>query len=280
MIAQEGLTDLLPAVRQAFNDDPTDDRLDQVFGSSPRATILALAVVGIVVGELFGWFGPDFELKEYIHWPAVVVGVLYAVMIRRYLFGSQQAKAEDFPWLAASLVPAVVLLVIVTATSTLVSGLYEGSSAPALLWTVTGSILVAITDALGVAAALTIAVAALCFDRNWMRALWDLAIRLFCFRLMVYVTALVMLEIGIVGSILSEIFEGILGLKIPEWLPELADQIGYAALLTVVYLAVIGGTWTVCRNGFAELLQTGHVRILDTLVNMTKNPKKKKKRVG
>ena len=272
MIAREGLTDLLPSIRQAFNDDPTDDQLDQVYGSSPRANILGLAVVGVIAGELLARILPNFSLKEFIHWPAVIIGVFHAVLIRRYLFDSTQANPGDFPWLAASLVPATLLLVVVTAVSSMASGIVGASE----FWPVIGLILVAVTDAIGVAAALTIAVAALCYHQNWIKALGDLAIRLFVFKLMVWVTVLVMLEIGIVGPIVSALFEGILGWRIPSWIPELLDQVSYVALMTVIYLAVIGATWTVCRKSFPELLETGYVPILDTIVEMAKDSEKKK----
>ena len=105
-IARQGLSDLLPAVRQAFNADPTDDRLDQVYGPRPRRAILGLSIGGIVTGELFQWLTPDFQLKDQVNWSAVVVGVLFATVIRRYLFGTRKAEVNDFPWLAASMVPA------------------------------------------------------------------------------------------------------------------------------------------------------------------------------
>ncbi len=275
-VAREGLMDMVPAVRQAFNDDPTDDRLDQVYGSSPRATILAVAVGGIVFGVLFSSLTPEFEFKDFIYWPAVFVGLLYAVIIRRYLFASKGAAVSDFPWLAASLVPAIILLIVVSVISTIATESPGDSSSS--LWVILGFFLVSVTNALGVAAALTIAVAALCFSRNWIHAFWDLALRLLVFKLMVWVTVLILLEIGIVGPIVSALFEEILGWRIPEWLPELADQISYTGLMTLVYLAVIGATWTVCRKSFAELLETGHVHILATIVQLAKDPEKKKKR--
>lgn len=277
-IARQGLSDLLPAVRQAFNDDPTDDRLDQVYGPWPRRTILIMSISGIGLGWLFAWFSPDFPLKEHINWPAVVVGLLFAAVLRHYLFKTQKADVNDFPWLAASLVPATVLLMAVVAVSDIAFGGSEaaGDATPANV--LIGTVLLVISDALGVAAALAIAVAALCFSRNWLQALWDLAIRLFVFKLMVWITVLILLEVGVVGPIISALLDAILGWQVPRWLPELADQLSYAGLLSVAYLAVIGATWTVCRKSFGELLDTGHVNVLSTIVDMAKDPKRKKRR--
>lgn len=266
---------MAPAVRQAFNDDPADDRLELVYGSRPRLNIIGIAIAGIVAGSLIAGFGPNFAIKQEINWPAVLVGVAFATLIRRYLFRSAQARAEDFPWLAASLAPAVVLLMAVS----MVSRFAGGPDGPDTVSTIgLGNVLVAITDALGVAAAFTIAVTALCYSRNWLQALWDLAVRLLVFRIMVWVTALVMLEIGVVGPIVSGLLRGVFGIRLPDWLPELFDQLSYAALLSVVYLAVIGATWTVGRKSFDELLATGQVDILATIAAMAEDPEKLRKK--
>jgi len=276
-IAQEGLSDLLPAVRQAFNDDPTDDRLNQVYGPRPRRTILLMSIAGIVAGWLLDRLLSDFPFREYVNWSAFVVGLLFAAVLRRYLFNTQKAEANDFPWLAASVVPAIVLLMVVAVVSDIASaGSEPGDAGPAGV--LLGTVLVMFTDALGVAAALTIAVAALCFSRNWLPALRDLAVRLFVFKLMVWITALILLEVGVVGPILAVLLDVIFGIRIPPWLPELADQLSYAGLLSVAYLAVIGATWTVCRRSFGELLDTGQVNVLETIADMAKDPKRKKRR--
>lgn len=277
-VARQGWTDLLPAVGQAFNDNPDDDKLDRVYGTRPRLNIFLLALGAVAIGELFAGIGPDFEIKKFVNWPAVAASLIFAFAIRRYLFGDRGADPEDFPWLAASLLPAVALLVFDSAVTAIALGPNAVRSEFQSAETMLGPVLVALTDALGVAAALTIVVATLCFSRNWIRAVWDMAVRLLVFKVMVWVTAVIVVEVGIVGAILSALLESLFGLRLPAWLPELADQITYAGLLSVAYLAVIGATWTVCRTQFGELLRHGQVDVLASVADMAKNPDRKRKK--
>jgi hypothetical protein len=281
-IARDGLADMGPAVRQAFNADPDDDRLDQVYGASPRARIIGLSLLGILLGELLTRFGPDLPVNRYIHWPAVALALIFALVLRRYLFAGEGARdgvqEQDFPWLAASLAAPLALLMLEFLVSQIVgkvSAIPGDTPGDGLLL---GRFLVMLTHALGVAAAMTIAVAALCFSKNWARGLLDLAKRLLVFRIMVFVTTLILLKIGIVGPIISGVLHGLFKFRIPEWVGEFADQVSYAGIMSVIYLAVIGATWTVCRRSFGELLASGEVDILQTIEGMAEDPKKKQKK--
>jgi hypothetical protein len=281
-IAREGLTDMGPAVRLAFNASPDDDRLDQVYGASPRARIIGLSLLGILVGELFTQFGPDLPVNPYIHWPAVLLGLIFALSIRRYLFAGDRVRdgvqEQDFPWLAASLAAPLALLMLESLVNQIVG---ETSAIPGETpghGLFVGEVLVMLTNSLGVAAAMTIAVAALCFSKNWVRGLLDLAKRLIVFRIMVFVTTLILLEIGIVGPIISAILHNLFNFRIPEWISEFADQVSYAGVMSVIYLAVIGATWTVCRRSFGALLASGEVDILKTIEELAEDPKAKLKK--
>lgn len=282
-IGREGMGDMLPAVRQAFNADPTDDRLDEVFGSPPRGRIVGLSLLGIAAGALLEWLFPHMPANEYIHWPAVVVGLIFALLIRRYLFAGEDARdsvrEEDFPWLAASLAAPLAMLVAESLLAQVVaefSTVRSDTAGPRLF---IGEIAVAATHALGVAAAMTIAVAALCFSRDWVRGLGHLVVRLVIFRVMVYVTTLVMLDIGFVGPIIGGVLGNIFGIQLPAWLKELVDQFSYAGVMGVIYLAVIGATWTVCRRSFGQLLAEGDVDILKTIEELAEDPKRKQKKL-
>lgn len=274
-VALEGLADLRPAVAQAFNDNPDDDRLELVYGQPPRRNIFILALAGAIAGAVFAQFVPDLPYADYINWSAVVLGGAHAVLIRRYLFSTQNAGEQDFPWLAASLAPSLGLLMIGTFVATLGAG-PEASEPGVIDWF--GTLLIALTHALGVAASLIIAVAALCFSRDWPKALIDLAVKLLVFRIMVWVTTLVLLEIGIIGPIISGVLRGILPFEIPAWIPELIDQISYAGLMGVFYLAVIGATWIAGRRLFGDLLATGDVNILEVVAEMATDPEARKKK--
>lgn len=281
-IAREGLTDMGPAVRQAFNADPDDDRLDQVYGASPRASIIGLSLLGILLGELLTHFGPDLPMSRFIHWPAVLLGLIFALALRRYLFAGEQARdgvqEQDFPWLAASLAAPLALVVLEFLVGQVLGEMSAEPGDPPGSGLFLGRFLVMLTHALGVAAAMTIAVAALCFSKNWARGLLDLAKRLLVFRIMVFVTTLILLKIGIAGPIISGILRGLFHYSIPEWVGEFADQVSYAGIMSVIYLAVIGATWTVCRRSFGELLATGEVDILQTIEDMAEDPKQKQKK--
>ncbi len=280
-IAQSGFSDMVPAVRSAFNDDRTDDNLDKVFGANPRYRIFALTLIGIAVGELVAFLFPailvdNYIINEYVNWSAVVIGVAFALLFRRYLFDSAQASEGDFPWLAASVFPAAALIAGIAFIKQLATGGLDFiDGAP--MWTGVGAVLIALVNAVGVVAALTIAVAALCFSRNWIKAFTDLAVQLFVFKIMVWVTVLVIVDIGIVGPILAGIIEGVFNIRFPEWLAEFADQLTLALLLSIAYGALIGAVWTVCQQSFGELLEKGEVKILTALNQMTKKPKKPKK---
>lgn len=57
----------------------------------------------------------------------------------------------------------------------------------------------------------------------------------------------------------------LLGIDIPPWLGELFDQLGYSALMSVIYLAIIGTAWTVCRQRFGQLLEIGEVDVISAI---------------
>ena len=273
-VARQGLDDMAPALEAAFNASRDDDRLDRVFGPHPRATIAAIIVGGLIAGALLERLPVLEALSEHIDLAAVLIGAAWALMIRHYLFGSGEARRSDFAWLAASLVPAGAALVAVEFLSLLAfDGVGPVPGGPT--WTVVGSALDALADALALGAGLTIAVAALCFARDWRKVFKDLALQLVIFKLGVAIMVLLIVEIGIIGPILGVIVEGLLGIDIPDWLGEFVDRLTYALLMTTIYLAVIGATWTVCRRTFGELLRTGDAEILRAVREMGKPPEKR-----
>lgn len=259
-LAREGLEDLLPAVRQAFNDDPRDDRLHLVYGSHPQRHLVLLSVFGLLAGEILSRAASDFTVAGMVHFGAVVLGIAHAALIRRYLFRSGQARPDDFPWLAASLAPAVSLLMLSTLIRDLAGALTSGPSVTPIA--LSNGILRSVTDAMGVATGFVIAVATLCYRRDWVRALLDLAVRLLVFRITLFVMVLLFVEIGIVGPIVAAIVTSVTGWHPPKWIADAMDLITYAVLLVSVLLAVVGGTWTTCRASFATLLTSGRVDIL------------------
>lgn len=268
---------MVPALRRAFNKSRDDNRLDRVFGPKPRAAIAVLIVAGMIVGRgMESLIGPGL-VTDHLDLSAVLIGATYALLIRRYLFSSGHARRADFPWLAASLIPAAAALVLVAFIENTASGNLE-TIPGAPLWTDFGAVADALADSLAVAAGLTIAVAALCFSENWTRALKDLAVQLLVFKTLVFVMVLVIVEIGIVGPILATVLEIVLGIRVPDWVGEFADQITYAGLISVIYFAVIGATWMVCRKTFVQLLDTGDAEIIKAIKAMSESPKKRAKR--
>lgn len=273
-IAAEGLREMAPALRVAWNADPGDDRMSDVYGPRPRLTALLIGLACVVAGEWFARAGPDLPLGQYVHWPAVLVAGVFAALLRRYLFVSGQARPEDFSWLAASVAPAFVLAIVASPLTSAVLG--QAGQAVTLISipeSPLGVVVKAVTDAVGLAAVLTIALATLCFSQRWFDALVSLAVRLFVFNLMIWVTALVMLELDLVSTVVGGIINALTGWRLPPWVAELADVLGYALLLMTAYLAVIGGTWTVSRRRFPQLLETGEADVLSELQRLIEKSK-------
>ncbi len=294
-VARRGLADMLPAARQAFNDDPTDDRLPLVYGHrglpwpgtvvpappdaraglSLRTRLILVALLATMLGTFFAAFASNLPGVAAVNWPAVLLGAFHALVFRRYLFSTAQARAEDYPWLAASLAPSLAVVALASFIGWLITGQHDDGAVGLF-----AHALVSMTHALGVAAALIIAVAALCYSRDWLRAIVQLCVRLLVFRIMVWVTTLVVLEIGIVGPIVAALLRGVFGISLPPWVSDLADAISYAVIMSVIYLAVIGGTWTVCRQSFPALLDTGDVDVLAGVARLAQAPKRDKKKKG
>jgi hypothetical protein len=275
-VARRGLADMLPALRQAFNRDRDDDRLDRVFGPWPRLTIVAGTVAGLMFGYGLQSSLDQFWVFQFINVTAVVFGVIYALLYRQYLFHDPTAGPDDFPWLAAALIPPAVALVLIAFIARALDGFSPLPGAPGL--TIVGEMLDALADSLAVAAALTIAVAALCYSKAWQPAIRALIRRLIAFKVMVWVMVLIFVEIGIVGPVVGAMVEGVFGIDIPDWLGDFADQLSYAVLITIIYVSIIGGTWTACRRAFPALLETGEVDILQELETMAETPAKRRER--
>ena len=276
-IARSGFADMAPALRRAFNRDPDDDRLERLFGAAPRVAIAVSIAAGIALGSALESWLDRSVLTEHINFSAVLIGAAYALLLRRYLFASGQAREGDFAWLAAPLIPAAAALVGVAFVERLVHGIDTLAGAPA--WTSIGGVLAAFADTLAVAAGLTIAVASLCYSKDWGAAVKDLVQKLLVFKITVYVMVLLIVEIGIVGPLLGGVLEGLLGIRFPGWLGDFVDQVSYASLMTIIYLAVIGAAWTACRQSFGELLESGHADILKTIEAMAEPPEARDKRL-
>ncbi len=267
---------MLPALRQAFNGRSDDDRLDRVFGPWPRPTILTLVAMGLVAGYALQSALGSIGGIVYLNVSAVLLGTAYALLYRQYLFSDPLADEDDFPWLAGALIPAAIALVLVEFCGRLLDG--TGSLVGAPAWTSIGGVLDAFADSLGVAAGLTIAVAALCYSKAWPDALGALVKRLIIFKIMVWIMVLVFVEIGIVGAIVGRFVEGVLGIDVPDWLGDFVDQLTYAVLISTIYLAIIGGTWTACRRAFPKLLAEGDVDVLQELETMAEVPEKRREK--
>lgn len=166
-VARRGLADMLPALQQAFNERHDDDRLYRVFGPRPRAAILTVTVVGIVLGYGLQNLLIHIFIFEFINVAAVLFGAGYALVYRQYLFHDPAAGEDDFPWLAAALIPPVLALVVVSFVGRGIDGFETLAGAPA--WTSLGGVLDALADSLAVAAGLTIAVASLCYKPGLAR---------------------------------------------------------------------------------------------------------------
>lgn len=263
-IARDGFDDMAPALRRAFNDDPLDDNLRHVFGARPRLAIVGVTLTAVALGLVVNHLVADTGLAELVNWPAALVCIVFALAIRRYLFQSGVASADDFVWLVAPIIPAAALLVLLALGSALVDpGIERLEGGP--FWSVVGGIAKWLADGSEVAAGMTIAVAALCYSRNWPVALWTLAWRLLAMQIVLAVVLYIMLEISIMERIPSFLLDMAFGISLPSWMGEFVDQLTYAVILFGLYFAIIGATWTVCREAFPKLLAEGEVDIVETV---------------
>ena len=67
--------------------------------------MLAVTLVGILPGLRLEAALDRFAIFEFINIAAVLFGAGYALAYRRYLFHDPAACEDDFPWLAAALIP-------------------------------------------------------------------------------------------------------------------------------------------------------------------------------
>jgi len=275
-LSTHSFSDMVPALEQAFNASRDDDRLEEVFGPKPRWVILGLTVACLFGGQLIEGLTSDLAIWRVLDASALLMAAIFALLFRRYLFGARQPGPEDFPWLAATLIPGAVLMTL----SALVSKMAHGDvsvMANAPTWTLFGSFLVAVADSLALTAGLTIAVAALCYSKRWSKALKHLLAQFITFKVIVFIMVLLIVEIGIVGAILSFLF-GLVGIRFPHWLSESVDQYTYALLMGTVYCAVIGATWTACRQRFPELIRAGEADVLSAVKAMAEPDEKSDKK--
>jgi hypothetical protein len=281
-LSTHSFSDMVPALEQAFNRSRDDDRLEEVFGPNPRWVVVGLTLACLIGGRVVEVLTTDLAIWRVLDASALLMAAVFALAFRRYLFGPRKPGPEDFPWLAATLIPGAALMTL----SALVGKMADGEvavMANAPSWTLFGSFLVAVADALALAAGLTIAVAALCYSKRWSKALRQLLAQFITFKVIVFIMVILFVEIGIVGAVLSFLF-GLVGIHFPFWLGESVDQYSYALLMGTVYCAVIGATWMACRQRFRELIEIGEADVLSAVRAMAdpegeeKNNRKKEKK--
>jgi hypothetical protein len=263
-IALDGFDDMAPALRRVFNDDPFDDNLSRVFGPRPRLGVVLVTLAAIALGLVVTWLTNDFDPARLVNWPAACTCIAFALAIRRYLFDGGEASGDDFVWLIATIIPATALLVLLSlATGLWQDGIETLEGGPA--WASVGGVVKWLADGSEVAAGVAVAFAALCYSRNWVTALWRVAWQLLVLQLVLAIILFIMLEISLMERILSALVDSLFGFRLPPWLGEFVDQLTYAAILFALYFAIIGATWTVCRESFPQLLAEGEVDIIETV---------------
>lgn len=273
-LSAESFSDMVPALEKAFNRSRVDDRLEEVFGPQPRWTIAGLTLACLIGGQVIEWLTADLAVWRVLDASALLMAAAFALVFRRYLFGPREPGPEDFPWLAATLIPGAALMTLLALIGKMADGQVSVlTGGPG--WTLVGSFLVVLADSLALAAGLTIAVAALCYSKRWSKALKHLLTQFITFKVIVFIMVILFVEIGIVGAIVSFVF-GLFGIRFPSWIGETVDQFSYALLMGTVYCAVIGATWMACRQRFSELIETGEADVLSSVRAMA-DPEGEKK---
>jgi len=275
VLTAESFSDMLPALEQAFNRSREDDRLEEVFGPRPRWVIVGLILACLIGGQIVEWATADLAVWRVLDASALLMAAAFALAFRRYLFGPREPGPEDFPWLAATLIPGAALMTLAALVGKMVDGEVSVlAGAPG--WTTVGSFLVVVADSLALAAGLTIAVAALCYSKRWSGALKQLLVQFITFKVIVFIMVILFVELGIVGAVVSVLF-GLFGIRFPSWIGQIVDQFSYALLMGSVYCAVIGAAWMACRQRFPELIEKGEADVLSAvkaLIDPDKDGKK------
>jgi len=144
--------------------------------------LLWLAAAGYLTDSFAKILLPTYDE----HASALLMAAAFALAFRRYLFGPLEPGPEDFPWLAATLIPGAALMTLAALAGKMVDGEVSAlAGAPG--WTLVGSFLVVVADSLALAAGLTIAVAALCYSKGWSGALKRLLVQFVTFKIIVWV---------------------------------------------------------------------------------------------
>ncbi len=118
---------------------------------------------------------------------------------------------------------------------------------------------------LGLAAAMAIGVASLCFRRRWLKAGFDLAIRLFVFGILVGITVQVLEAIRPFSSVSAFVYEILVAGQLPAAVRQVLDGAGNAGVTSIIYLGLLGGVWTVAQRNFGKLLDSGDLDLLEAL---------------
>ena len=261
-VAFHGLGDLRSAATESG--EARNSVLRTAFGPRPYLAIVGIALLAGLLGALvdrvfFG--GPSINVPSVtgltIQWTVLFGAVTFAILLRRVVFQKPPPANRDFDFLFSSLwIACAVIVTVAGVTGQIRVPLDAAHDVDPLLLVV---------EILEAAAIFTVAVAALCYRKQWFGAAFDVVVRLIVFKFMIWLAVLLMVEIGIVGKIVGGIAHAVTGWRMPADIKEIIDRLSYAGLVSAAYLAIIGGTWTVCKQTFGDLVKTGDVDILAAL---------------
>jgi len=275
--AVAGWKEIFRAVTAIGRNPYSANLLRRTWGPAP-GLVLALAAVScalagahaeVQIGEL--------PFADSVYWPVALFAVVAAWRIRAVLFSgdlAEQVNQENFIDLfrsfAVPLLPAAAVLLLASPFARLAAGLpafdLDVPELPPAAATF-AVVMDQLRGAVALGAALAVTVATLTYRRDWTQAFLDLGIRFFVFRLLLGITLMVL---GVMTPILVMVVTNILQTFIallPEWLGILANTLTEDALVVMVHLALVGGSWRVAQESLVKLLEEGDVDLLEALSN-------------
>ncbi len=273
-LAVSGLRAMAKGARELGREPASHRIFRAAWGLWPWAGLLAAATLAGLGGEWIEGRWPDHRFADRVYWPLVLFAVIAAWRVRAVLHEGYageietQGAAEDT--LRARFNGLAVPLIAGGFQVLLVASIVRTWRARGLSWPETWpeQVLAAVSAGdrlLGLAAAMAIGVASLCFRRRWLKAGFDLAIRLFVFGILVGITVQVLEAIRPFSSVSAFVYEFLVAGQLPAAVRRVLDGAGNAGVTSIIYLGLLGGVWTVAQRNFGKLLDSGDLDLLEAL---------------
>ena len=270
-VASRGLFELGEAAVEAPRNDLLRPLSRRAWGPLPGLSLGLLAVAAGLLGVVLGGLLPELPFVSHAAWPVLLLSGVAAWRIRRVLRTAHAevgaAPARSFRALAIPLVPTagVLALVAILAPHVLPGGwpgavdALPDAGALELGWAF-------VLGWLARGAGVAVCTATLAGRRAWIGSVFEIGWRYFVFKILLWVGLLVAgLAGGILWSVLRQLVASLSPWRLPESWRAALDLALDHGIEVLVFLALIGGSWSVAERLFPRLLLSGDVHFLNRL---------------